>query len=624
MKGFIILLLAALATAELAPLHTHKDRIPGRYLVKLKAGKSLESTIASLGDVRIIHKYRTVFNGFAAELTNDMVTYLRSSGLVEYIEEDGIVRASSVASWGLDRVDQISLPLNDEFNPIGDGSDVDVYVIDTGINAAHQDFGGRAQIGYDALGGDGVDCNGHGTHCSGTVGGTVYGVASGTRIFGVRVLNCYGSGSTADVVEGCEWVANNHVRTSVASLSLGGGASQTTDDAIAYMVDAGITVAVAAGNDDADACNYSPARAAPAISVGATDAEDVRAYFSNYGYCVDIFAPGVSITSAWYDSDTATNTISGTSMACPHVAGAAAVLLGIEPELTPQEVREKLQLKANGNAGIGDLQTGSPDLLLYIGEGDAGGGFITDPYAPIPTNPPPAGCGGYFNESSGSFTSPNYPNNYENSLTCDYLVVTGDGKAVTVTFDDFNLESSSSCSYDSLTIYDGASSSDNLLGEWCGTNSPGIVTGYSQSMLIRFKTDSSLTYSGFSASYVTGEAGTPPETVECGHVFTEATGQFTSPNYPGNYDNNEDCSFTIQAEAGETVTLSFSVFNVESHSSCGYDAVQVSDGDKNVLQKLCGSEIPDPIMSTNNGMLVDFTTDGSITYTGFVASFVKE
>ncbi|XP_071490696.1 extracellular serine proteinase-like [Diadema antillarum] len=622
MKGFLILLLAALATAELAPLHTHRERIPGQYLVKLKAGKHLESAIASLGDVKIIHKYGTVFNGFAAELTNDVVTYLRSSGLVEYIEEDGIVRASTVASWGLDRVDQVSLPLDDVFYPMGDGSGVDVYVIDTGINADHVDFGERGFIGYDALGGDGVDCNGHGTHCSGTVGGTEYGVAAGTRIFGVRVLGCLGFGSTADIVAGCEWVANNFERTSVASLSLGGGASQTTDDAIDYMVDAGISVVVAAGNDDSDACGYSPARAASAISVGATDNADVRAYFSNYGTCVDIFAPGVSITSAWIGGDTATNTISGTSMACPHVAGAAAVLLASEPELTPQEVREKLQLKANGNAEIGDLQTGSPDLLLYIGEGNAGGGFITDPYAPvIPSNPSKNGCGGYFNESSGAFTSPNYPSNYDNDLTCDYLFVAGDGEAITVTFDDFSLESSSTCSFDSVSIYDGASSAYPLLGQWCGTDSPGVVAGASQSMLIRFESDVSVTSSGFSASYVITE---PPETGDCGHVFTEATGQFTSPNFPSNYGNNEMCSFTIEAEAGETVTLSFGSFDLEVHTSCAYDAVEIKDGNGNLLQKVCGSEVPDPIISTNNGMLVEFTSDSSVTRGGFEASYIKQ
>ncbi|XP_071498641.1 extracellular serine proteinase-like [Diadema antillarum] len=620
MKGFIILLLAALATAELAPLHTHRERIPGRYLVKLKAGGNLESTIASLGDVRIIHKYRTVFNGFAAELTDDMVTHLRSSGLVEYIEEDGIVRASAVASWGLDRVDQVSLPLDDVFNPMGDGSGVDVYVIDTGINAVHQDFGGRGFIGYDARDGDGDDCNGHGTHCAGTVGGTTYGVAAGTRIFGVRVLGCLGSGSTADVVEGCEWVADNFVGPSVASLSLGGGASQTMDDAIAYMVDAGVSVVVAAGNDNSDACEYSPARAEPAISVGATDREDVRAVFSNYGTCVDIFAPGVSITSAWIRSDTATNTISGTSMACPHVAGAAAVLLASEPELTPQEVREKLQLKANGNTGITDLPAGSPDLLLYIGEGNAGGGFIPDPSAPVipPSDPT---CSGYFNESSGTFTSPNYPSDYDDDLTCDYLVVAGDGEAITVTFDDFNLESSSTCAYDSVSIYDGASVSDPLLGQWCGTNSPGVVAGASQSMLIRFESDFSVTSSGFSASYVTG---VPPETGECGHVFTKATGQFTSPNFPSNYGNNEMCSFTIEAEAGETVTLSFGSFDLESHTSCAYDAVEIMDGNGNLLQRVCGSAVPAPITSTNDGLVIKFTSDSSVTRGGFEASYIKQ
>eukprot|EP00057_Strongylocentrotus_purpuratus_P034290 XP_794633.3 PREDICTED: proteinase K [Strongylocentrotus purpuratus] len=267
MRAFIVLLLAVAASAKLAPLLTQKNRIPGRYIVKLKTGESVDDMISTLANVNVYYKYKTVFSGFAAQLSDRMVQKLRESSAVEYIEEDGVVFASSVESWGLDRVDQINLPLDDVYEPIGDGNGVDVYVIDTGINAGHVDFGGRGFIGYDALGGSGDDCNGHGTHCSGTVAGSMYGVAKAANVYGVRVLSCLGSGSWAGVVEGCEWVANNQNGPSVASMSLGGGASQIVDDAVQYMVDAGITVAVAAGNDDSDACDYSPARAASVCSL---------------------------------------------------------------------------------------------------------------------------------------------------------------------------------------------------------------------------------------------------------------------------------------------------------------------------------------------------------------------
>ncbi|XP_071483596.1 bone morphogenetic protein 1 homolog [Diadema antillarum] len=251
-------------------------------------------------------------------------------------------------------------------------------------------------------------------------------------------------------------------------------------------------------------------------------------------------------------------------------------------------------------ASIGDLQTGSLDLLLYIGKGN--------------------GCGGYFNESSGSFTSPNYPSNYDNGVTCDYLFFAGDGETIAVTFDDFSLEISTNCRYDKISIYDGSSVADPLLGQWCGTDSPGVVVGVRQSLLIRFESDFSVSFRGFSASYVIE----PPETGDCGHVFTKSTGQFTSPNFPSNYGNNERCSFKIEAAAGETVTLSFDSFDLESHISCAYDAVEIRDGNGNLLQKACGSGVPDPITSTDNGMIVEFTSDSSITRGGFEASYIKQ
>ncbi|XP_071483598.1 dorsal-ventral patterning tolloid-like protein 1 [Diadema antillarum] len=281
---------------------------------------------------------------------------------------------------------------------------------------------------------------------------------------------------------------------------------------------------------------------------------------------------------------------------------------------------EASYIKQTNIASIGDLQTGSLDLLLYIGKGNAGGGFSLPLENGLCVLACRLCCGGYFNESSGSFTSPNYPSNYDNGVTCDYLFFAGDGETITVTFDDFSLEISTNCRYDKISIYDGSSVADPLLGQWCGTDSPGVVVGVRQSLLIRFESDFSVSFRGFSASYVIE----PPETGDCGHVFTKSTGQFTSPNFPSNYGNNERCSFKIEAAAGETVTLSFDSFDLESHISCAYDAVEIRDGNGNLLQKACGSGVPDPITSTNNGMIVEFTSDSSITRGGFEASYIKQ
>jgi len=273
-------------------------------------------------------------------------------------------------AWGLDRIDQVSLPLDSKYNYASNGNGVKVYVVDTGIRLSHSQFGGRAMTGKDFVtpGGTAADCNGHGTHVAGTIGGSTYGVAKGTTLVAVRVLDCGGSGSVSNVVAGLNWAAADASvpnKRKVINMSLGGGINAALDAAVASAVASGVTVVVAAGNSNTNACNQSPARAPAAITVAASDSADTRASFSNYGSCVDLFAPGVGTTSAWYTSDTATNTISGTSMASPHVAGAAALVIKkYDYSLSPASVLFFLQL----DAAVGKISStsGSPNLLLQV------------------------------------------------------------------------------------------------------------------------------------------------------------------------------------------------------------------------------------------------------------------
>jgi subtilisin family serine protease len=283
---------------------------------------------------------------------------------VAYIEQDQKVSVSQVGSWGLDRVDQRDLPLNGSYTYNSTGAGVTVYIIDTGIETSHWEFGGRASVGADYVGGNGQDCNGHGTHVAGTVGGANYGVAKSVGLVSVRVFGCSGGSQWSTIIAAIDWVRYYHVKPAVANMSLGGYAMQAVDDAVQNLVNAGVTVAVAAGNSADNACYYSPARAPAALTVGSSTQYDQRTGSSNFGSCVDLFAPGNGITSAWLYGGT--HTIGGTSMASPHVAGAAALYLQGNPYASPATVASAIV----GNASqykLSNIGAGSPNLLLYTG-----------------------------------------------------------------------------------------------------------------------------------------------------------------------------------------------------------------------------------------------------------------
>jgi subtilisin family serine protease len=357
---------AAPATGQIRLAGT-ADAIPGSYIVVLKSGAQEAGLTKSYGGA-VKRSFGKALNGYEATLTEAQAKRLAANSKVAYVEQNQEITLAATqtnATWGIDRIDQRARPLSTTYTYPVTASNVTAYIIDTGILYSHSQFGGRATPGYDAVGSGAVDCNGHGTHVAGTVGGTTYGVAKAVKLVGVRVLNCSGSGTTAGVIAGVNWVTNNAVKPAVANMSLGGGASTSIDTAVRNSIASGVTYAVAAGNSNANAANYSPARVATAITVGATTSTDARASYSNYGSTLDIFAPGSSITSAWYTSTSATNTISGTSMASPHVAGAAALVLSRNPSYTPAQVSSALTTNATPNV-VTSPGSGSPNRLLFV------------------------------------------------------------------------------------------------------------------------------------------------------------------------------------------------------------------------------------------------------------------
>lgn len=351
-----------------------------------KANAAEARALAKKKGGSVKYAYDKAITGFSATLDADALDALRNDPDVDYIEANQKVKASgdqANPTWGLNRIDQRNLPLNSNYHYDYTGSGVKAYILDTGIRSGHADFGGRVTSGYTAIGSSTEDENGHGTHVAGTVGGSTYGVAKGVTLVPVRVLDASGSGTTAGVIAGVNWVTSNHTSgPAVANMSLGGGASTTLDSAVSNSIADGVTYAVAAGNDyGANACNGSPSRVGAALTVGSTTNTDARSNFSNIGSCLDLFAPGSSITSAWHTSNTATNTISGTSMATPHVAGVAALYLQANPSASASSVASAIV--SNATTGVVTSPgTGSPNRLLYSLW--SGGTDPTDP----PTDPP--------------------------------------------------------------------------------------------------------------------------------------------------------------------------------------------------------------------------------------------
>lgn len=342
--------LAEPGTGEALP---DSEIIPGKFIVLVNPNVSPKE-IAREFKITPERFYNHAINGFAGAISEGARAGLMKDGRVKHIEPDRVVKANGSQlspPWGLDRIDQLSLPLNQGFTFSATGLGVTAYIIDTGVRYSHQEFkdsnlltATRASFGFDAFadGQGGADCNGHGTHVAGTVAGTSFGVAKNAKIVAVRVLDCAGSGSTSGVIAGIDWVKANRKLPAVANLSLGGSPSTALDTAVSNLIASGVATAVAAGNSNTDACKSSPARVASAMTVAASDSIDNKASFSNYGQCIDWFAPGVNIKSSWYTSDTSQNTISGTSMASPHTAGVAAQYLELNPLATPNQVQSAI------------------------------------------------------------------------------------------------------------------------------------------------------------------------------------------------------------------------------------------------------------------------------------------
>jgi subtilisin family serine protease len=364
---------SAAPSPEIAPLHRSANAVPGRYIVTLADTADTAVMTGEVG-VKALYTYRTALRGFAADLTTEQLRQVRLMPGVVAVEEDATVKAvtgapaalAPAASWGLDRIDQRQLPLDGDFTAAGNGQGVNAYILDTGIDYAHSEFGGRAVFGYDAVGDGrrGQDCQGHGTHVAGTVGGRMYGVATKASLVSVRVLDCEGGGTVSGVIAGMDWVAANAEQPAVLNASLGGDRSTAVNNAADALADSGVLPVVAAGNEAQNACNVSPASAERVLTVGATNSSDQETDFSNYGACLALYAPGASIESARLGGGSVA--LNGTSMASPHVAGVAALYKSEHPTATATEVAGWLVGKSTKDVVTG-ISPGSPNRLLHTG-----------------------------------------------------------------------------------------------------------------------------------------------------------------------------------------------------------------------------------------------------------------
>ncbi|HAV4542666.1 TPA: S8 family peptidase [Acinetobacter baumannii] len=354
-----------------------KGIIKNQYIVILNkdAGpsKDFAQNIAKQHAGKVLQSYDTVLKGFAIYLPDTagaaFIEAMKKNPHVLSVESDTIVNIDATTQsnpdWGLDRIDQKALPLNSTYSYLQTGSGTTAYIVDTGILSSHQEFSGRVLSGYTAIsdGNGTTDCNGHGTHVAGTVGGTTYGVAKNVNLVPIRILGCDGSGASSNVIAGLDWILKNGKKPAVVNMSLGGATSSSLDSAVENLYNNGYVMVVAAGHSNTDACTSSPARVSKAITVAATDNTDTRASYSNYGSCVDIFAPGSQINSSWIGSNTATKILNGTSMATPHVAGVVAEMLQSTPTASPQTISTNLLNQASSN--VVKNPSGSPNRLLY-------------------------------------------------------------------------------------------------------------------------------------------------------------------------------------------------------------------------------------------------------------------
>jgi subtilisin family serine protease len=360
-----------------------QERAAGRYIVTLAEGVDPAEMAASHG-VPADRVYRSVIKGFAGPMSEAAVARMRSDPRVIRVEPDAVMTAQQTAtqSWALDRIDQRSLPLNNTTTKRYTGRGVTAYIVDSGIRFDHVEFGGRAVAGYDAFGGTGADCNGHGTHVAGMVGSANWGVAPSTTLVSVRVLDCSGSGLSSGVIAGLDWIAANRRLPAVVNMSLGGPVVQALDDAVARVTNSGALVLAAAGNEGVDACNSSPARVASALTVGSAGKTDARSSFSNYGACVDLFAPGELVPGPYIGTNTELVLMSGTSTATPLVAGAAAALLEHYPSLSPRGVHDSI--RTYSTKGIVSSSLSANNHLLYALE-VASGTTTSSPPPPTTT-----------------------------------------------------------------------------------------------------------------------------------------------------------------------------------------------------------------------------------------------